>query len=198
MRTIIFLLNLLILTSAHAAIVNSMLINGADYKLLHIVSKNNTGYVYAENNQHQKILIYKSPHPYSPHSVFSINQLENTEILDIIFECDTSFCSRFLNRQTNQLSDIYYYALDYDAKKDVIAYYLKDKNMLVISRVFKTCKKPLTYLTKLEEDSEFGIKTKFLPSGELQLDYTTPDGKDVIKIIHPNYKKLLSGCGGVN
>ncbi|MBS0351666.1 MAG: hypothetical protein JSR33_10880 [Proteobacteria bacterium] len=182
-------------TSIYAAVVDSMFVMGADYKLLHISNHHCSGYLYAENYQHQKILIYKSDSPYPPDSTFSSNQIDGTDILDIGFNCHKDTCNRYLNRRTNQLSEIYSSILDYDAKKDVVAFYQKDENKVIISRAFKVCSKPLTYFVKLEEDSDFGIKTKFLSNGGLQLDYEVPDGKDIIKIIHLNYGKLLSDCG---
>ncbi|MBS0351637.1 MAG: hypothetical protein JSR33_10735 [Proteobacteria bacterium] len=188
---------LFFLTSAQAAIVDSMLVNGSDPKLLHISNVHHSGYLYAENYQHQKILIYKLSSPYPTESSFSSEQLDDTDILEIMFPCiknSNNTCTRYLNRRTNKLSQIYVYLLDYNPKKDIIAYYFKDKNLVVISRAFKTCNKPLNYLIKLEENSDFGIKTKFLSTGDLQLDYEASDGKDILKIIRPNYEKLFSIC----
>ncbi len=175
-----------------------MNINGGSYKLLHIINRNNSGYIYSDNYRHQKILIYKASFPYPPNSVFGSDQIDMTDILSIDFQCNQESnmgCTRFFNRQTDKLSDIYTYILDYNAKKDIVAYYIKDKDLVVISRAFKTCKKPLTYPVRLEENSDFGVKTKFLSTGDLQLDYETPDGKDAFKKIHPDYGKLLSHCG---
>lgn len=201
MRLFFSLIILSLFTSIQSAEVNNiMLINGQDpdYKLLSIVNTQNTGYLYAENDQYQKILIYKSSHSYRPQSVFSSAQLDSTDILEVGFECYQPVCTRYFNRRTNQLSEIYTDIIDYDPKKDIVAYYLQDKNLVIISRAFKACSKPLTYPLAIQKDSEFGIKTKLMPSGGLQLDYTTPSGKDVIKIIHPNYIKLFKDCGGVN
>lgn len=197
-RLFFSLITLFIFTSIHAAEVsNTMLIDGQDpdYKLLSIINSQDAGYIYAENNQHQKILIYKSPHPYHPQSVFSSAQLDDTDILEVGFECYKPVCTRYFNRRTNQLSKIYTNLIDYNPKNDVIAYYFPNKNLIMISRAFKTCKKPLTYPIKLEADSDFGIKTKFLSTGDLQLDYEEPDGKDVLKTIHINEGNLLSHCG---
>jgi len=190
-----FWILLLIFTSANAAEVDSMFVGGAAYKLLHISNDHNSGYLYAENYQHKKILVYQSNSPYQPDSTFGSDQLEGTDILDIMFQCNKDMCTRYLNRRTSELSKIYTNVLDYNGKKDVIAYYLKDKNLVIISRAFKACKNPLIYPVKLEENSDFGIKTKFLPTGGLLLDYEIEGGKDVIKIIQPNYKKLFSNCG---
>lgn len=196
MKKIFFGIFLFLYISAHAATTDSMFIIGADYKLLHISNDHNAGYLYAENYQHQKILIYQSNSPYPSNSSFIANQIEGTDILGIFFSCNKKSCTRLLNRRTNKLSAIYSDILDYNAKNDVVAYYLQDKNIVMISRAFKTCNKPLTYLVKIDRDSYFGIKTKFLSSGGLQLDYEDTSGEDVIKIIHPNYKKLFSDCGG--
>ncbi|MBS0351682.1 MAG: hypothetical protein JSR33_10960 [Proteobacteria bacterium] len=190
---------LLIFISANAAGEGSFDVSGVDYKLLHICNCQNSGYIYAENYQHQQKLIYKSHHPFPPDSPFMSDQDNGTDILTVVFECDAetgnSSCTRFFNRRNNQLSIVYPYILDYDAKRDIVAFYEKDKNRVVLSRAFHTCNKPLTYLIILEEDSDFGIKTKFLSTGNLQLDYETPSGKDVLKIIPVNYRKLLSHCG---
>ncbi|MBS0351252.1 MAG: hypothetical protein JSR33_08725 [Proteobacteria bacterium] len=101
MRLFFPLIFLFIFTSIHAAVVNNiMLIDGQDpdYKLLLIINNQNAGYVYAENYQHQKILIYKSPHPYLSHSVFSSAQLDNTDVLEVGFECEKPTCTRYFNR----------------------------------------------------------------------------------------------------
>lgn len=180
--------------SANAAIVDSMFVMGIDYKLLHISNDQNSGYLYAENYQHQKILIYKSSFPYPPHSIFSSDQIEGTDILGILFDCNQNICTRFLNRRTNELSNIYPDILDYDGKKDVIAYYLRDKSLVVISRAFKACKNPLTSTIKLTNDYEFGSETKFLPNGDLQLGFETETGKYIIKIIHIDLKKFIKNC----
>lgn len=97
---------------------------------------------------------------YSPRSMHS-KQPGFPDILDIMFECNKDICTRYLNRRTNQLSDIYWDILDYNGKKDVIAYYRKDQDLVIISRAFKTCKKPLTYYLKLFPNSSFGIKLNF-------------------------------------
>ncbi|MBS0351253.1 MAG: hypothetical protein JSR33_08730 [Proteobacteria bacterium] len=76
-----------------------------------------------------------------------------------------------------------------------MAFYEKNKNRIVISRAFKACHEPLTYSIKLGEDSDFGIKTKFLSTGDLQLDYEAPNGKDILRTIHLNYDKLFGNCG---
>lgn len=185
-------------TSTNAAIVDSMFIMGTDYKLLHISNDCRSGYLYAENYQHKKILIYKSNVPYPPNSTFSSDQIESTNILDIGFDCNKYICTRYFNRRTNQLSSIYPRILDYDAKKDVVAYYLRDKNLVVINRAFEICKKPLTSVIKLTNGYEFGSETKFLPTGDLQLGYETATGKYVIKIIHIDFRKLFNDCGGEN
>ncbi len=182
------------LASAHAATVDSMFVMGTDPKLLHIINDQHAGYLYAENYQHQKTLIYKSNVPYPPDSTFGSDQIEGTDLLDIMFGCQEETCTRYLNRRTNQLSKIYNGILDYNAKRDVIAYYLRAKSQIIISRVFKACDKPLKYTLEIERDSNFGPQTKFLAMGGLQLDYETPRGKDIIKIIHPNYEKLFNDC----
>lgn len=202
MRIFLPLVLLFIFISANAAMVDAMYVGGADYKLLHIANDRNSGYLYAENYKHQKILIYKSNHSYPTNSSFMSEQIDNTDILSIVFECAAETgnrsCNLFFNRRTNKLSAIYPYILDYDGKKDVVAFYVKDKNTVVISRAFKACKNPLNYLIRIEHDSDFGIKTKFLPSGDLQLDYTAQSGRNIIKIIHPDYKKLFNDCGSKN
>lgn len=199
MKPLFLVIFLFIYISADAAVVDSMSIMSSDYKLLHISNDHNAGYLYAENYQHQKILIYKSTSAYPPETTFSSEQLDDTDILEIMFNCNKNSyttCTRYLNRRTSELSPIYTDMIDYNPKNDIIAYYLQDKNLVMISRAFTTCKKPLTYPLKIQQDSEFGVKTQFLPSGDLQLDYTAPHWKDDIKIIHPNYKKLFNDCGG--
>lgn len=197
MKQLFLGISLFVYTSTYAAVVDSMFVMGSDYKLLHITNDHHAGYLYTENYQHQKILIYKSNSPYPPDSTFSSVQLDDTGILEIMFDCGKDYCVRYLNRRTNELSQIYIDLLDYNPKKDVIAYYIQNQNLIVISRAFKTCKKPLTYPIVLEEDSDFGIKTKFLPNGTLQLDYENPKSEIIIKIIHPDYRKLFRNCGSV-
>ncbi len=197
MNKILWGILLFFFISARAAVIDSMLVSGSDPKLLHISNDHHSGNLYAENYQHQKILIYKFSSPYPIESSFSSEQLDDTDILEIMFACiknSNDTCTRYLNRRTNQLSQIYTYLLDYNPKKDIIAYYLRDKSLIIISRAFKICNQPLNYPIKLEKDSDFGIKTKFLSTGDLQLDYEAPDGKDILKIIHINYEKLLSRC----
>ncbi|MBS0351963.1 MAG: hypothetical protein JSR33_12440, partial [Proteobacteria bacterium] len=182
---------LLIFISAHAADEGSFDVGGVDAKLLHICNCQNSGHIYAENYQHQQKLIYKSNHPFPPGSSFMSDQDKDSDILSVVFECDAETgdrsCIRFFNRRNNQLSIVYPYILDYDSKRDIVAFYEKDKNKVVLSRAFNPCSTPLTYPIILEEDSDFGIKTKFLSTGNLQLDYETPRGKDVLKIIPVNY-----------
>jgi hypothetical protein len=190
---------LLIFISANAADESAFDVSGVDPKLLHICNCQNSGYIYAENYQHQKILVYKSHHPFPLNDSFMSDQIHDSDILSIVFECEAetgnASCTRFFNRRTNQLSIVYPYILDYDAKRDIVAFYEKDKNKVILSRAFNACNKPLTYPIILEEDSDFGVKTKFLSAGDLQLDYETSDGKDIIKRIHFDYGKLLSRCG---
>ncbi|MBS0351811.1 MAG: hypothetical protein JSR33_11640 [Proteobacteria bacterium] len=195
MKQFLLWIFLFIFTSANAAEVDSMFVGGAAYKLLHISNDRNSGYLYAENYQHRKILVYKPHSPYPPDSTFGLNQLDGTDILDIMFQCNKDICTRYLNRRTNELSRIYTNILDYDGQKDVIAYYMKDKSLIVINRVFKTCKKPSIYYLKLFPNSDFGIKTQFLKNGDLRLDYAeAKKGNDAIKIIHINYSELLRDC----
>lgn len=196
MSQLFFWILLFVFVPAYAVVVDAMFVIGKDAQLLHISNNTHSGYVYAENYQRQKILIYKSNFTYPPDTTFGADQIEGTDILDIMFECNKNniTCTRYLNRRTNELSDIYSDVLDYNGKKDVIAYYLRDKNMVIISQAFKPCRKPLTYFLKIEQDSNFGPKTKFLSDATLQLDYETQEGKDIIKIIHPNYRKFLNDC----
>ncbi|MBS0351472.1 MAG: hypothetical protein JSR33_09875 [Proteobacteria bacterium] len=197
MKNYLFMLLIFLISSANAVKVNSMYVNGGSYKILHIINRNNSGYIYADNYRHQKILIYKASFPYLPNSVFGSDQIDMTDILSIDFQCKKESnmgCTRFFNRRNDKLSDIYTYILDYDAVKDIVAYFIKEEGLVVISRAFKICKKPLTFHVNLEENSDFGLKTKFLLKGGLQLDYETPDGKDILKIIHPDYEKLLGNC----
>lgn len=172
--------------------------NGADYKLLHILNSNKFGYVYAENYQHQKILIYKSPHPFPPHSVFSSDQIDGSDILEVFFNCNQGSCLRFLNRRTNQLSNIYEHIIDYNDKQDIVAYYLRDKNLVIISQAFKPCKKPLTTSIQLPNGYEFSSDTQFLANGNLRLGYETETGKYIVKIISINFKQLHKDCDGKN
>jgi hypothetical protein len=189
---------LLIFISANATGEGSFDVSGIDSKLLHICNSQNSGYIYAENYRHQKILVYISHHPFPLNDSFMSDQIHDSDILSIVFECEAetgnASCTRFFNRRTNQLSIVYPYILDYDAKRDIVAFYEKYKNKVVLSRAFNTCHKPLTYPIRLEEDSDFGVKTKFLSTGDLQLDYETPNGKDVLKTIPINYGKLLGHC----
>jgi len=198
MKKILLGIFLFVYISANAG---EMDVWGSDSQLLHIVNDKNSGYLYAENYQHQKVLVYKSSHPFPLDSSFAAEQTHGTDVLYIVFACEAETgdrsCARFFNRRTNKLSPIYGDILDSDDKKDIVAFYVKDKSMVVVSRAFKTCKKPLTYPVVLDKDSDFGIKTKFLSNGTLQLDYENPKGEIILKIIQPDYKKLFRNCGGI-
>ncbi len=195
MKKFLPLILLFIFVSIKAMTIDSMFVIGMDAKLLHISNDDQHGYLYAENNAHQKILIYQSKSPFPPDSNFSADRVEGTHLVDISFDCGKKTCTRYFNRQTNEISEIYSNVLDYNGKKDVVAYYLRAKNQIIMKQVFRVCKKPLKYPLEIERDSDFGPKTKFLSTGDLQLDYEAPNDKNVIKIIHPNYGELLDRCG---
>src|ERR1700682_1390449 len=95
MRQLVFWIFLFFFYSTHAVIVDSMFVIGMDSKLVHISNDQHSGYLYAENYQHQKILIYKSHSPYPPNSDFSSDQIEGTDILDVSFDCNKEICTRY-------------------------------------------------------------------------------------------------------
>ncbi|MBS0351630.1 MAG: hypothetical protein JSR33_10700 [Proteobacteria bacterium] len=195
MKQFLFWIFLLVSTSANAVIVDSMFIIGTDYKLLHISNDQHSGYLYAENYQHQNILIYKSKSPYPPNSNFSTDTIKGTDIIAVSFDCNTEICTRYFNRRTNKISSIYSNVLDYNSKKGTVAYYLKNKNLIVINRAFENCKKSLTYSLTIYPNSIFGDKTYFLKNGDLQVDYADTQGNEHgLKIFHINYPKLFDNC----
>jgi hypothetical protein len=74
-------------------------------------------------------------------------------------------------------------------------FYDKQQGMVIIKPLFKPCKKPLSYSLKIYLDSIIGIKTDFLPNGELQIDYARfSDGRSALNILHINYPKLFADC----
>ena len=104
-------------------------------------------------------------------------------------------CSRFFNRRTNQLSDMYEDLLGYNPKQNVVANDVYSKNLVMLTPLFEKCKHPFTYKIKIYSDTDFGIKTQFLDNGDLQLDYTDSKDKLILKVLPINYQQLYKNCG---
>ncbi|MBS0351721.1 MAG: hypothetical protein JSR33_11165 [Proteobacteria bacterium] len=199
MRILICLATLFAFTSAQAGKAVFPDVSGSQYKLVMVMNNQGLGEVYIENNQHIKTLLYKASFPYSNLSIFSADETENKDILMVDFECGTkekkTICTRLFNRRTNQVSILYADLLGMNAKKNVAAYYLNNKNLIIIAPVFDTCQNPFTYSLKLFPNSMFGTKTQFLKNGDLRLDYAeAKTGKDTLKIIQINYQQLFNHC----
>lgn len=175
-------------------------LSGSDYKLLNIKNKPNSTEIYIRNNQNQEILLYKSNFVYSENAVIGADREANPDVVSVMFDCDQKyplfFCTRFVNLRNNQLSDIYPSLLDYNVKKNIVAYYIPSENRLVFTPLFEECKYPLTYKIKIRPDSIFGSGTQFLPNGSLEIDYAEPiHGNDATKIIPIDYQQLYKNCG---
>jgi hypothetical protein len=199
MRIFIYSAILFTFTSAKGSEAVLPDISGSQYKWITVTNNQGSGEVYIENYRHTKTLLYKADFPYSKLSVFSVDEMEKKDILMIDFECGKkekkTICTRFFDRHTNQMSAIYPNILGFNSKKNVVAYYVDDKNLVVIAPVFDTCKKLLTYYLKIFPDSIFGVKTQFFKNGDLQLDYAeAKKGEDAFKTIHVDYRRLFDNC----
>lgn len=199
MRIFIYLAILFVFTSAQASQAVFPDVSGSQYKWITVMNNHGMGEVYIENDKYIKTLLYKASFPYSNLSIFSADETENKDILMVDFECGTkekkTICTRLFNRRTNQMSTIYADLLGINPKKNVVAYYLNNKNLIIIAPAFDTCQNPFTYYLKLFPNSIFGTKTQFLKNGDLRLDYAeAKTGEDTLKIISINYQQLFNHC----
>ncbi len=170
-----------------------------DYHFITVIEKKDSTEIYIKNYHDNKFLLYKSDFPFSEDSVIGVEHENNFDIISVDFDCDKKdsdmLCTRFFNRRTSQLSDIYQNLLDYNPKQNIVAHYIKSENLVVLTPLFEKCDHPLTYKINLYPDTDFGVKTKFLDNGNLQLDYVNSKNKDVIDVIPINYQQLYKDCG---
>jgi hypothetical protein len=165
--------------------------------LMRIKNKDNQSKVYAKLFNGKEILVYKTK-PIFPMD-YSFLAYDYGDLLPIDLKCypHTSFydCKIMVDRRTGEHAFFNnMQAFNYRQKK--IGFFYDKKNSLVIIKpLFKPCTKPLMYKLRLYSNSEFGVKTDFLPNGNLQIDYArASDGKSALKIIHINYPKLFTDC----
>ncbi|MBS0351432.1 MAG: hypothetical protein JSR33_09675, partial [Proteobacteria bacterium] len=156
-----------------------------NYDYLQIKNSKNSTEIYIKNYTGKSFLIYKSNFIFPENAVISAMKEKNEDIIWLDFDCSKTnslvSCSRFFNRRTNQMSEIYKDLLSYNQKENVIANYLKHNNLVILTPLFKKCTHPLIYKINLYPNTDFGVKTQFLNNGNLQLDYVDSNNNPVLK-----------------
>lgn len=174
--------------------------DGADiHKFLDIYNKKNSTEIYIRNYQNKKFLLYKSNFVYPENAVIGLDHEKDQNLLSIIFPCGKNkyltFCNRFFNYRTSQMSAVIPDILGYNPEKNVVAYHIQSKDLVVLTPLFEKCDHPLTYKIKIYPDTDFGVKTEFLNNGDLQLDYVNLKNDVIVKAIPINYQQLYKNCG---
>ncbi|MBS0350212.1 MAG: hypothetical protein JSR33_03325 [Proteobacteria bacterium] len=170
-----------------------------DYKILKIINKEKSTEIYIPNYKQKYYLLYKSNYPYQYRDSISTDNIDS-DIIVVGFFCgkntlDLNFCMRFFNRSTSQMSMIVPHIIDSNDQKKIVAYQVKNKDLIVVTPIFQKCQNPLTYKIKIYPDTDFGVKSKFLKNGDLQLEYVDLNNHSVLKKIPINYKNLYKSCG---
>lgn len=198
MKKYIFIILPLLFFNQEAISITVHYSGSKDHTIVTLKENINSTQIYVSNNKKNNFLIYKSNYLYQDGDTVGV--LENIpDLIDVGFSCgkkseDLDFCNRFFNRRTSQMSAIISNMLDNNPKQNIVAYYDQNKYLIVLTSLFEKCKQPMTFPIKLYPDTNFGIKTKFLDNGNLQLDYVDLNNKLVLKQIPIDYKKLYQRC----
>ncbi len=169
------------------------------YKILKLKNKQDSTEIYIPDYKNKYFQLYKSNYIYQQNDSIAIGPI-SSDVISVGFPCgnqekDLDYCFRYFNRRTSQMSTIFHDAIDANTKQNVVAYQVLSKDLIVVTPMFQNCSNPLTYKIKIYPDTDFGVKTKFLQNGDLQLDYVDLNNKLVLKKIPIDYKKLYQRCG---
>jgi hypothetical protein len=174
-------------------------IDGSDYKHMQIKNAGNISRIYVKLYSGKEILVYEHSPIFSANDSFGAGQ--DGDIFSVTMMCyistlDDDVCLLLVDRRTGEYR-FYKNLLALNPKYKVGLFSEKQKNLVIIKPLFKTCVKLLNYKIVLDKDSDFSDQSDFLPNGNLKLIYAPP-GHDapITKIIHINYPKLFADCKG--